>query len=329
MGYTKSEKFSYSKLNTYKSCSFKYYLTYKEGHYISAESIAIELGVLLHACEQQIAEYLKLGQTVDYDKLKDDFLNINVQGTSKDNHNLLGVNYLKEKYPEEFFAVDDRGISYATKVQDYLTHGIYRLENYLKSHPGYVVLDTEKYFSIGYENKTLSGFIDRIFYDTYNHKYIIEDIKTKDKLFKDTELSVPLQFVIYAYALHESLEVPYEDITCYYDLPFCDAKQLAGSPNFITKGIKQLSKIFEGIQDNDFTPNPSPLCAWCQFSPTNPNQPEEGKNLCPYYSLWSRAKKVYYVANEWTGLDKYPIVLEKEIAKNKKRRNKSWQKNIK
>ena len=319
MGYIKAEKFSYSKLNTYESCSFKYYLVYKQGHYINAESIAIDLGVLLHACEQQIAEYLKLNKPVDYKKLKNDFININVQGSSKDNHNLLGVKYLQEKYPEEFFKVDDRGISYATKVQEYLEHGIYRLENYIKSHPGYVILDTEKFFSIGFEDKTLSGFIDRVIYDTYNHKYIIEDIKTKDKLFKNTELEVPLQFVVYAHALHESMDIPYEDITCYYDLPFCDAKQLAGSPNYITKGLNRIKEIFEGTNNNEFKPNPTPLCAWCQFSPTNVNQPEEGKNLCPYYSLWRREKKVYYSANDWTGLDDYPNVLEKEINKRAKK----------
>lgn len=322
MGYIKAEKFSYSKLNTYESCSFKYYLVYKQGHYINAESIAIDLGVLLHACEQQIAEYLKLNKPVDYKKLKNDFININVQGTSKDNHNLLGVKYLQEKYPEEFFKVDDRGISYATKVQEYLEHGIYRLENYIKSHPGYVILDTEKFFSITFKDKVLSGFIDRVIYDTYNHKYIIEDIKTKDKLFKNTELEVPLQFVVYAHALHESMEIPYEDITCYYDLPFCDAKQLAGSPNYINKGLKKIEEILQGAANNEFAPNPTPLCAWCQFSPTNPNQPEEGKNLCCYYSLWTREKKIYNCAHEWTGLDEYPTVLEKEINKRSKKEKK-------
>lgn len=36
-----AEKFSYSKLNTFESCGWKYKLQYVDGHYISADSLAI------------------------------------------------------------------------------------------------------------------------------------------------------------------------------------------------------------------------------------------------------------------------------------------------
>ena len=119
--YAKKQKFSYSKINTYDSCGWKYYLTYKEGHYIFTENITTEFGTLVHWVYEQIGQKLKLGKTPDYEQLKKDFYDINIPKASKfdTKGGIFGVNILKEKYPEDFFKTNEAGQSYATKAKDF------------------------------------------------------------------------------------------------------------------------------------------------------------------------------------------------------------------
>lgn len=315
--YKKPVKYSYSRLNVYNSCAWRYRLQYLEGHFINVDSLAADLGTTLHYIEESIARSLKNHEEINYDQLKDEFYNINIPKTSPydTKGGVYGINILKEKYKEEFYEPDDNGVSYNTKVEDYLNFGIYRLENYIKDNPGLEVYDMEKFFSVTYNGYTLSGFIDRIFYNKNTGKYIVEDIKTKGKLFKDTELVTPLQFVVYVYALHTTLNIPYEDIECFYDLPFCQTKQKAGTPGFMQRGMKKLDEIFTGIDAGNYEPNPSPLCHWCNFCPTNPNQPEAGKNLCPYYSLWTRENKTHAVSHKWRGMENHESIMNHELKK--------------
>ena len=98
------------------------------------------------------------------------------------------------------------------------------------------------------------------------------------------ELATPLQFVIYNLAAQELYNISEQDISCAYELVVCDQKQEAGTKGFIARGIKKLNKLLDEIKTEDFTPSPSPLCHWCIFSETFPNQPQEAKKLCPYYS---------------------------------------------
>ena len=107
-------------------------------------------------------------------------------------------------------------------------------------------------------------------------------------------------------------------IECAYNLPLYELRQSAGTKGFVGRGKKKLDKWFEGIQEKDFTPSPSPLCHWCAFCPNNPTQPEEGKRLCPYYSLWTPNNKNFKVAHEWEGMDKHDIIIEQVYGDNNK-----------
>lgn len=320
--YTKKPpKFSYSKINTYDSCSWKYYLSYKQGIFLFTDSLASELGTTVHKVEQLMFDDLKAGKQIDYDYYKEYLKNIKIDKKDKfdTEGGIYGLNILKEKYKEDFYKVDDNGNSYYKTMLDYLSTGIYRLENYLKANPDLEPFKAEKFFSIEYKGCTLSGFIDRIFYNKATGEYIVEDIKTKNKPFKDTELITPMQFVIYSHALNQSLDIPLDKIKCVYDLPMVGIRQEAGTKGFVARGLKKLDKLFDGINAENWQPNPSPLCYWCPYSPTNPDQPEGGKNLCPYYSLWTRTSKTHDVANKWEGMEKHQEIMEKEIDKNNKK----------
>ena len=224
---------------------------------------------------------------------------------------IYGVNKIKTLFPEEFYKNNDLGESYETKAKQYLETGIYRLENFLAKNPDLEIYGTEQFFSINYKGHVLSGYIDRIFHNVKDDNYIIEDIKTKDKPFREEDLKAPLQFVIYTKALASMLDINESQIACAYDLPFCDMKQFPVANNYLSKGLKKLDKIFAGIADKTFVPHPSPLCAYCPFSETFENQPEEGKGLCCYYSLWTKggSAKVWEVAHKWEGMEKNDEIL--------------------
>ena len=313
----KPAKFSHSKLNNYDGCPFRYKINYVDKHSVFAESLATEGGTLLHATEEKMFNLLKEKQPINYDEMIDFYQNSYIPKKDPFDHEggVIGINFLKERYKDDYFEVNDSGQSYHNKAQDYMKYGIHRLETYLKENPDLEPVQAEKFFSFTYKDKILSGYIDRIFHNTKTDEYIIEDIKTKDHPFKEEDLATPLQFVIYTLALEECMNIPRDKITCVYDLPFVGIKQQAGTKGYMDRGLKKLDKIFEGIEAKDYTPKPSPLCHWCAFSPTNPNQVEEAKGYCPYYSLWTPQIRTHQLANKWQGIAKNDEIVEKERKK--------------
>lgn len=316
---TYKPRFSYSKLNTYESCGWKYKLIYEDKHFIFSDSIATLFGTLVHYIEEKIAVAIKNHEEIDYELLKNEFLHVNIPKLSPRDQNggIYGIDYISQQFPDDFYRKNDAGISYQTKVENYLKTGIYRLENYLKANPDLEVFGMEKYFELEYiKNNVITGKIDRIFYNKVKGTYLIEDIKTKDKPFDEDSLQVPLQFVIYARALSEMLNIPIDKISCAYDLPICNLKQPIINPNFIKEGEARINKIFEGISEKDFVPKPTALCAYCPFSETSVDQPEEAKKLCCYYSLWrpNGNRRVWEVAHKWEGIEKNEEILKEFFA---------------
>jgi len=301
-----SENFSYSKLETYDQCSFKYKLKYVDGHYIYSANIATEFGTAIHEAEETIANSIKDGKPIDYIAIK--------------NKLIMKLAELEHKYPEAYREELDKAFkTYKDKAYDYLEHGIYRLENFLKANPQIKVVGAEIPIKFEYKDKyVFKGFIDRLLLDTNTNKYILQDIKTWGVPKEQKELTTPLQFVIYSMALKDLYKCTTDDIKCQYDLPVCDLVQDAGTSGFIGRGMKKLDSLFDKIEKQEFEPKPSPLCHWCEFCATNPNQPEDGKNLCPYHSLWTKDRKTFEKASEWKGLAEHGIVLEAYINKNKK-----------
>lgn len=321
-------KYSYSRLSTWDGCGWRYKLQYLDKHFCSGDSLATELGTLLHYCEELIGLDLKEGKTPDYSKIKEIFLNANVpkKNPYDTEGGYFGINILADKYHKEFFDIDDKGQSYMSRCKTYLETGIYRLERFMKSHPELEIFDLERPFEFNFEGHIIKGFIDRILKYKDKDEYIIFDIKTKNKLFPESETKSPLQHGIYGMALKEQLGLKTEPSEYYYDLPFIDAIQQVMTKGGISRCKTKLERIFNGIEKQDFTPKPSPLCHWCPYCYTNPNQTEEGKGLCPYYSLWTRENPTFDKMNEWQGLENHQKVLNNFLQNQcTKSSNKKWE----
>ena len=284
------EKFSYSKTEVYSQCPYKYKLIYVDKHFINQPSIATDFGSLIHFIEETMANTIKSGEQINYRQM------INLLYAGDEEHNIKGVDKIKQLYPEDFKTPDKNGRTYSEKIETYIDSGMCRLEDYLAENPNLEIVAAEQPFDVDYRGYTFHGFIDRIFRNKITGDYIIEDIKTYGAPLNKDNLTTPLQFVIYTMALENIFEDA--KITCAYELPLCNCKQEAGTKGFVERGLKKLDKLLDGIEAKEFAPNPSPLCHWCVFCKTFPNQPEEAKNLCPYFSHWTRENKDFSVENE-------------------------------
>lgn len=294
--------YSYSKLDTYEQCPFKFKLRYIDDFYVHSDSLATELGTAIHSCEERIAKAIQADEVIDYISLKNELIVLLVT--------------LQHKYPEDFEAKDKSGRTIADKVNSYLDTGIYNLEQFMKEHPTYKIVGIEQHFQLPLtEEINFNGFIDRVFYDEAINHYYIQDIKTYATPIEKSKLTVPLQFVIYAEAVKQLYNCENSQITCQYYLPFCDLTQEAGlSPNFIEKGREKIFNIISNINLQLFKPKPTPLCNWCEYCKTNPTATEESKYLCPYFCYWERVSRdsdeIKHVENRWQGLEAHPKILE-------------------
>lgn len=292
----KPEKFSYSKLDTYSQCGYKYKLKYVDGHYAFTNSIATEFGTLLHSTEEVILNSLKEDVKLDYVKLKNEFL--------------LSATSLNAKYPTDFKVQDKSGRTYTDKTYYYAQLGIHRLERLLADHPTYTIVGSEIPFEFEYKTHLFKGFIDRVFFDTESNTYIIQDIKSYAVPIDESKLKTPLQFVVYALAVEQMFGCSLDQIKCQYDLPLCDLIQDAGTAGYIARGLKQLDKLFNGIAEQNFKPTPSPLCAWCEYCANSTTAGEDVKYLCPYFMLWTRENKTFKTAYEWAGAENDAAIVE-------------------
>ena len=293
-----SNNYSYSKVETYESCPFKYKLKYVDNNYFFCNSIATEFGTLVHATEEAIAKAIKAGEPINYIKLKNNFV--------------LEARKLSHKYPNDYFAPDKSEKTYEEKARYYLDTAIYHLEQFMKDHPTYEIVGIEAPFEFVFdETHIFKGFIDRVFHDRLTDTYIIQDIKTWAVEAEKDKLTTPLQFVVYVLAAEKLYGSSRQKMSCQYYLPICNCiTQDAGTSGFMDRGLTKIKKLFKEISEEQFTPKPTPLCHWCEFCSTNANAPEAGKFLCPYFSHWTRDNKSFQKENNWEGVEKHNEILE-------------------
>lgn len=272
------DRYSYSKISTYKQCKFKFKLKYLDKNFLYSANIATDFGSLVHETEEAIAIALQAGQPIDYIALKNKFI--------------IESHKLALKYPTEFYTRDKSNRTYQEKVYLYLDSAIYRLENFLKQNPNLRIIGIEQKFEFNYDNvHSFNGSIDRAFLNLDTDEIIIQDIKTWSVEAKDSELKAPLQFAVYMMAAEKLWNIPTTKIKCEYDLPLCDITQAATSADIVGEGKETLDKLFSGIHKNDFKPTITALCHWCEYNPlTNPTIIEtKPEAVCPYFSTWQKS----------------------------------------
>ena len=238
----RKKKFSYSKLYCFEQCGWCYKLRYVDKHFIPSDGIANQFGSLLHYVEECIAKDIIANEgealfMIDIEKYKDLFNNADLKDGEEQ---ILGINKLKEKYPEKFYEKDKTGRTYQDKADYYLTHGIYNLQRFLKQNPDLELIAAEQDFNLEYGDYIFHGSIDRVLKDTATGQIILEDIKTWPDI-KGHNTVTPLQLVFYCLAASEIYKVPIEQIDCYYVLPLLNQRHTAVTIGFINRGRKKIN----------------------------------------------------------------------------------------
>jgi hypothetical protein len=291
------DRFSYSKISTYKQCAFKFLVKYKEKNFIDSSSIATEFGTLVHETEERIAHALRNELPINYLALKNNFI--------------VESRKLALKYPNDFCKPDKSGRTYKEKTYLYLESAIYRLEKFMKANPNLMIIGIEQKFEYDYDGvHSFNGSIDRAFLNVETGEILIQDIKTWSVPAQNSELKAPLQFAVYMMAAQKLWDTPFDKIRCEYDLPLCDLVQPALSNNIVEEGRATLDKLFKGIQDENFRPTISALCHWCEYNPlTNPSILEtKPQAVCPYFSTWQKSgDNVKDTLCKWENLDSVAI----------------------
>ena len=76
------ERFSYSKLSTFKQCGFKYKLRYVDKHRVKNDTVATYFGTLVHYTEECIAKCIKGGIPIDYNEVSGLVSSVNKRNTN-------------------------------------------------------------------------------------------------------------------------------------------------------------------------------------------------------------------------------------------------------
>lgn len=284
------ERFSYSKLDTYNKCPFRFKKKYEEEKRSNQNSLAMDIGSILHKGKEIIANSLIEGKTPDYEYVRSVILDgYNEETDQKDQH-IKGVNELSRQYFEDWVTRDEKsGMTYDEKIELYFNH-IKSMEENTDWKP----IAAELQFEFPYRDYTLYGFIDKV---EINDKgdLRVTDYKSSRQTYREQDLKTPLQMFIYSLAVKEIYQkLPSEFM---YDFILLNKYQLACSKGYEARGIKKLNSLLDAIEESRNTgiyiPKPSPLCYWCDYCANNPKADSKYKNECPYYLLWTPENKVY------------------------------------
>lgn len=281
---------SYSRIDVFKQCPYRYKLKYIDKNYTNTSSLALQIGTLAHYCMEMKYSGVNI----------DEILQGLDNGFKTDKDIIKGLNELIEEYPFEFYEVNEKsGMSVEDKIEEF--------KNKLNNEPveeEWEVIGLEKDFEITFNNKAkIKGFIDRIDRNKLTGEIRVIDYKTNNKEYDKKDLATPLQMYIYSLACYELYgQYPIE---CIYDLLFLNKKQIGGTKGYLNRGFKALNKIldsmiyYQDLGSEYLQPKQSPLCHFCDFCITNPNSDPWYNTACEYYSLWTREKKTFEVNKKW------------------------------
>ena len=294
-------RLSYSGMEVYKNCPFQFDLKYNKGKRTNETTIALETGSLIHRVLEEKAKYIINNLPVNYDDLVF-MLKFGVTETDgKTKDIILGIDDLKKKYFEEWFESDNAsGMNYSEKMKVFEKVIKNEMEDTSIWRPVYAELP----FEFVYKNRVIfNGFIDRVDLNKDGDFRVI-DYKTSKKSYPQAKLSTSLQFGVYAlaiYYLFGKLPIKFE-----YRFVLIDETQEAMTKGWEKRLEKNLDKLLDKIDNNKesgiFVPSPSPLCAFCNFSATNPKA-KEHKTECEYYSLWTPDEKRWDVNKRFNMFD--------------------------
>lgn len=234
---------SYSRVNTYRTCPWKYKLVYEDGLHTPPNPF-ISLGLSIH-------------------RALDDFHKRN--GASLDE--------LLESYNQAWV---NEGFLSPQQTQEFYERGQRMLEDYWKRSAGRAseILCLEKEFSFRLGKNTLRGIIDRI--DRHPDGAIeIIDYKTHAELWTQEKVDSDLQLSLYALACRRMLGKMPATVSYYFLARDCKMSTRR-TERQMDEAVQLVTATAEKIKDREFTPNRA-HCSRCDFRKTCNHSTASGK----------------------------------------------------
>lgn len=298
---------SYSKLDLFKKCPYRYKLRYCDRNYAKNDTLATRFGSILHKALELKCDFIMKDEDVDYDYIHNTLLSGFDETTEKGHEQIIGIQEMRKLYFEDWYVPDPKtGLSPEDRYQTFVDKVLpERLEGLKRT-----IIGAEIPFEFVYDNRCIiHGFIDRVDAEIDEDDEIraltVTDYKSSKKIYPVEEIRTPLQMVTYDLAcLFMYGVIPDNHV---YDFIGLDKQQTkingVCTKGYLKRGVKKIDSLLDQInkmeEENEFPPSPTPLCYWCDFCENNPNTEEKYKYLCPYYSLWTPSNKTFQTNKQY------------------------------
>lgn len=276
-------KLSYSAIDQFSQCKYRYWLHYEEKNYPKQHAIALSLGSFLHAILEQKGKALIQG--------KQPYTKEEAIKYSADDFNALKADFF-----EELATPDKDGRTYDDKLNTFWNNYEREMQG------GWKVFGCEKEFYFTYKDSyILHGFIDRVDQNS-SGEFRVTDYKSARTIFSPKQRAYSMQMFIYALGMYVNYGRLPKDFQ--YDFLFFDFDDSRIMPALNKKDSldkcaeafdERLTEITNCKTSGAYIPTTSPLCYWCDFCNNNPNADHATKGLCPYYCLWMPDNKTFSV----------------------------------
>jgi RecB family exonuclease len=228
---------SYSRINAYLTCPWKYRLMYREGKRIPPNPF-ISLGISVHRALE------------DFHRRK-----------------ATSLEELMESYDRSWV---NEGFASPQQTQEFYEKGQRMLEVYHRASTACTaeIQHLEKEFEIHIGRHRLKGIIDRI--DRHpDGTYEIIDYKTHGEAWKQEKVDSDLQLSIYSLACSRALGIE-PKLLSYYFLAHDRKMSTRRSAQQIAETIGLINKVAEKIGRDEFVPNKT-HCPRCDFKKICPH----------------------------------------------------------
>lgn len=268
--------YSHSRLSSYEKCPLGFKYKYLDKIKVPFEkTVEIHLGKVVHEALEWLYHEIKDGERVPS---LDEVLII---------------------YREQWNKKWEDGIKIVKKhlnKQDYFNKGLQFLIDYYMKHKPFDdnTIDIEKrvFINIDKDGKyTLQGFIDRLVYNLEKDHYEIHDYKTSNNLPPPEAVEKDRQLALYSIAIKDAFGYDKNVVLVWHYLAF-NRRIESRRTNEQLENLK--SEIIDLINEvetaEEFPPNKSGLCNWCEYQPIcpiwNPDPPltkeEQEKYILEY-----------------------------------------------
>lgn len=288
--YKYQKSISYSQISAYYQCCYKWKLTYMDGLYEFKHNIHSVFGSAMH---EVVQEYLNV--MYNQSKVKANELNLGSLLEDK----------LRDVYKDSYNKNKKTHFSNPDELKEFYTDG-YEILNFLKKNIGkyfskrgwYLVgIEVPLLYPINYKypNILFKGYVDVILYNEKSGRFILYDLKTSTrgwKDFKKKDEDTQFQLILYKHIFSQLFQIKPQDIDVEFlilkrkipdesileDYPLAGRRlqsvKVISGKNKTNKALKYVNNFMENVLDPDgeykhkeYVKNDS-NCDWCTFKNT-------------------------------------------------------------